>query len=94
MDYYDLTLALNPHCIVVLKGSKKSTHYEWNFGDNTTKISGEGLENVKIQKHSYKLKGFYNVTVTATNEKRKTTVSTMIHVEGNALLLTLKIVSY
>ena len=77
------------HYIFVVKGSKKSTHYEWDFGDNTTKISADGLENIKIQKHTYKSKGFYNVTVTATNGKGKAVVATTIHVEGKILCFSL-----
>ncbi|ESO95129.1 hypothetical protein LOTGIDRAFT_232214 [Lottia gigantea] len=71
-------------------GSRISTSYTWNFGDNQTKTI-TGLEKSTQIKHTYKKYGKYNISLIASNNKGKSEAHLFIRVEEKVTLLMLDV---
>ena len=70
-------------CILYLQGSKKTTSYTWNFGDDDkNRIVCKGFDQAKNQTHTYNKRGLYNVSIVAKNAVGTSYVSMIVMVEG------------
>ncbi|KAK2158380.1 hypothetical protein LSH36_171g01025 [Paralvinella palmiformis] len=67
--------------LVQERGSKQSTSYSWNFGDDHVLTTFVGFEKAKNQTHIYQNRGLFIVTVKASNEDGSTEVSLTVLVE-------------
>ena len=65
----------------LFQGSKTTTQYIWDFGDNTTVIN-TGYEQSRVQVHAFAYPEEYIVEVVATNEAGEAAIEMPISMLG------------